>query len=457
MFLHLISASNHRRKPSREPLYAILEQRFRKQNATNQLTESSLLKRMKNIFTILILTFSLTIFSQNKKDYLKQNRFDIEKSDFQFPQTDFNIIGFGAYHGSAKTYDAELRLIKSLKNQNAIDYYIPETNFSQAFFFQQYLETGNEELLKELVLSFQTIVTQEGTIETFEHWKNLRLLNQSYKSNSIKVIGFDVINEYKFPIKHILLLTENIQNWKSKDELYKMSTEKDFDFSIRNKETIQLLKNFINDYETNKNLYVNQINDTISFHHILKNISRNFEEERDREKIIFENYVYLKDIFHLETKKQLVKYGFFHLQKEREQNYPSFFTRLIEQNVYDRNKVITIIGYLTKSEVLWNKIYDKQGNYESYTTEKGYGIGDYWKEYFKGIKKLKCKKLSDLTLFRLNNPNSPYNKETDLIKVNLFLKKSNGKRLKGKTTTDFIDYAVLISNSKNQVPIEEIK
>ena len=128
---------------------------------------------MKNIFTILILTFSLTIFSQNKKDYLKQNRFDIEKSDFQFPQTDFNIIGFGAYHGSAKTYDAELRLIKSLKNQNAIDYYIPETNFSQAFFFQQYLETGNEELLKELVLSFQTIVTQEGTIETFEHWKNL--------------------------------------------------------------------------------------------------------------------------------------------------------------------------------------------------------------------------------------------------------------------------------------------
>ena len=98
-----------------------------------------------------------------------------------------------------------------------------------------------------------------------------------------------------------------------------MSTEKDFDFSIRNKETIQLLKNFINDYETNKNLYVNQINDTISFHHILKNISRNFEEERDREKIIFENYVYLKDIFHLETKKQLVKYGFFHLQKEREQ------------------------------------------------------------------------------------------------------------------------------------------
>ena len=48
-------------------------------------------------------------------------------------------------------------------------------------------------------------------------------------------------------------------------------------------------------------------------------------------------------------------------------------------------------------------------------------------------------------------------KETDLIEVNLFLKKSNGKYLNGKSTTDFIDYAILISNSKNQIPIEEMK
>lgn len=410
---------------------------------------------MKKLFTFFALIIAIFSFSQNKKDYLKQNRFDIENPDFKFPQTDFNILGFGAYHGSAKTYEAELNLIKSLKKQNALDYYIPETNFSQAYFFQQYLETGNEELLKELVLSFQTIVSQEGTIETFEHWKNLRLLNQSYKSNPIKVIGLDVINEYQFPIKHILLLTENIQNWKAKDELKKILIEKDFDFSIQNKEITKLLKSFIYDYEANKNIYVHQINDTISFHHILKNIVQNFEGERDREKIIFENYVSLKKIYNLETKKQFVKYGFFHLEKARKRNYPSFFTRLIEQNIYERNKVLTVIGYLTKSEVLWDKIYDKQGNYQSYTTEKGYGIGDYWKEHFKGIKKLKNTKLSDITLFKLNNENSPYNIGTDLIKVNLFLKKSNGKGLKGKATTDFIDYAVLISNSKNQIPIEE--
>lgn len=409
---------------------------------------------MIRLFFLFLLFITLPALSQNKKDYLRQNRFDMEQSDFNFPETNFNILGFGAYHGSAKTYDAEFSLIQSLKKQNELDYYIPETNFSQAFFFQRYLDTGDEMLLKELVKAFQTIVNQEGTIETFAHWQKLLVLNQSYKENPIKIIGFDMINEYHFPIKHLVYLTENSSNWALREELKKTLSTKDTDFSIGNKDLSELLKNFINEYENHKNIYVNQISDTLSFHHILKNIAYTFEEKRDREQLIFENYLFLKDVYHLETKKQFAKYGFFHIEKEREQDYPSFFTRLIEQKVYDRDKVITIIGYLTNSEVLWDTMYDEDGNYQSYSVEKGYGIGDYWKEYFKGIRKLKQTKLSDLTLFKLNNVNSPYHTGTDLIEVKLFLKRSNGKALKGKATTDFIDYALLISNSKNQTPIE---
>ncbi|MBO9728121.1 MAG: hypothetical protein J7623_05730 [Chitinophaga sp.] len=412
---------------------------------------------MNKIFAILLLLTSLNIGAQNKQEYLNKNRFDITQPDFTFPQTDFNILGFGAYHGSAKTYEAEFSIIQSLKKQDALDYYIPETNFSQAFFFQQYLETGDENLLKELVSLFQTIVAQEGTIETFEHWKKLRQLNQSFKDNPIKVIGLDIVNEYKFPIKHILYLTENIQGWQLKDELKSAIIEKDIDFSIGNKKLSTLLQRFIKDYESNKSLYTNQIKDTFSFHHVLKNIAYNFNERRDREKIILDNYTSLKDIYQLATKKQFVKYGFFHIEKDRDGNYPSFFTRLIEQNIYKRNRVITIIGYLAGSKVLWNKIYDKQGNYRSYTTRKGYGIGDYWKEHFKGIRKLKKATLSDITLFKLNHEHSPYNKGTDLVEIELFLKKGNRKNISGKNTTNFLDYAVLIRHSSNQVPIEEVK
>lgn len=413
---------------------------------------------MNKTLTILIFIISLTAAAQNKKEYLENNRFNIEHQDFKFPQTDFNIIGFGAYHGSSKTYDAELALIKSLKKQDAIDYYIPETNFSQAFFFQRYLDTGDELLLKELVLAFQTIVNQEGTVETFEHWKNLWLLNQSFPEHPIKVIGFDVVNEYRFPVKHLLYLTDGIENWPVRNQLSEKIKEKNTDFSLKNNNLELLLKQFIHEYEANKDRYIAQVKDTVSFHHVLKNIAYNFDEKRDREKIIFDNYIFLKDICKLQNKKQFAKYGFFHIEKEREQkNYPSFFTRLIEQNVYARDKVITVTGYLTKSEVMWEKVYNEQGQYESYTTKSGFGIGDYWKEYFKGIKKLKKTKLSDLTLFRLNNTGSPYDKGNDLIAVRLFLKKSNGRELKGKSTTDFIDYAILMSHSPHQIPIEEMK
>ena len=84
------------------------------------------------------------------------------------------------------------------------------------------------------------------------------------------------------------------------------------------------------------------------------------------------------------------------------------------------------------------------------------GIGDYEKEYFRGIDILKKTKISDKTLFRLNQINSPYNDGVpNLIEIIMTDEKSNGVDVEGKSTTDFIDYAILISNSKANTPIEE--
>lgn len=412
---------------------------------------------MHKLVVVLFAFVCFTMYPQSKTDYLKNNRFDVTSETFTFPETNFTIIGFGAYHGSAKTYAAEINILKSLKAQSNLDYYFPEVNFSQAFFYQKYLETGDENLLKELVLAFQTIVNQEGTIETFEHWKKLRALNQAYPKNPIKILGCDVVSEYKFPIMHILQLTETIENWPLKEELAAQIQDSSTNLSTNNEVVKNLLKNFVTDYETNKTQYAPQIKDTVSFHHILKNIQYTFERKIPREQLIFDNYVTLKEVYSLADKKQFFKYGFFHIEKEREENFPSFFTRLIEEKVFPRAKIITVMGYFSKSEVLWNKVYDENGNYVSFKTEKGFGIGDYWKEYFKGIRYLKKNKLSNLTLYKLNNNNTPYAVGTDLIEVKLFLKASNRKVLKGKSTTDFIDYAVLIENSKNQTPIEELR
>ena len=120
--------------------------------------------------------------------------------------------------------------------------------------------------------------------------------------------------------------------------------------------------------------------------------------------------------------------------------------------------VISVIGYFTDSRVLWDHVYDDNQEYQSFTTEGGYGIGDYEKEYFLGIEHLKKSKLSDITLFKLNATNTPYSDGIpNLIEVVMQDDTSNGEAVKGKSTTEFIDYAILISNSKANTPIEEMK
>jgi len=132
--------------------------------------------------------------------------------------------------------------------------------------------------------------------------------------------------------------------------------------------------------------------------------------------------------------------------------------RLIENEVYDKDSILTVIGYLTDSKVVWDERYDNKGNYAGYTVEAGYGIGDYDKEFFRGIQNLKDSKISDKTLFRLNKKNSPYAiNEPDLIEVIMQDEKSNGEAVKGMSTLAFLDYAILISNSKESIPIYEMK
>ncbi len=411
---------------------------------------------MKIKLTFFLLVLAQILTAQDKLDYLSTNKVDLRQGNPNISETDFNIIGFGALHGSSKPYEAELKLVSSLIENELLDYYIIEANYSQAFYFQEYLRNGDEKLLKELVFAFQTLVSQEGTIETFNHWKNVRALQLKYPDKPIKVIGCDVIHEYKFPIRHILSITEEDTSWTQRQALEE-AIGKAENTTIWNQDLNKVVKPFFEDYLSNTEKYAPLVKDAWTLNLILQTMKRNFEDNRDREKIIYDNYMSIKSKFGLENKKQFAKYGYFHIQKYKEGNYPSFFTRLIENEIYDRTKVVTVMAYMTKSKVLWDKKYDKKGDYTGYTTKAGFGISDYWKEYFKGIKYLKKSKISDLTMFKLNNASSPYSEGTDLVEIKMFLKDYNTKKLKGKNTLQFIDYAILVSDSKEQVPIEEME
>lgn len=421
---------------------------------------------MKNIFILLFTFFSFSGYTQNKLEYLKNNRFDLSSSEFDFPEKKFKIIGFGGYHGSSKIEDVEIELLTSLTKNKSIKYYLPETDYSIAHYLNQYLKTGDTILLKDLVTVYGIRVPQERTIEVYEKWKNLKKLNDKLpKKEKINVVGIDIQVNYKYVSKHIL---ETVKESKSEPKAIKAirkmvsidTTSYDLgDLSYAYK----ILKSFVTDYENNRSLYEKYIIKKTDFKHIISNLNISFDfsnEYRDRDNVMYENYLSLDSVYHFKAQPQFLRMGFSHIEKSREgqDGYPYFFTRLIENKIYDKNKVISIIGYFTDSKVVWDELYDHQGNYAGYTVEEGFGIGDYDKEYFRGIQNLKDAKLSDRTLFRLNKMNSPYLiKEPDLIEVIMEDEKSNGDAVKGMSTFDFLDYAILISNSKESIPIFEMK
>ena len=137
------------------------------------------------ILVLFIVSIQLA-FSQSKTEYLKNNRFDLLNSNFEFPQSNFKIIGFGAYHGSQETEKAENILLENLINKNKVKYYLPETDLGIAYYFNQYLKSGDTILLKDLVRHYGVRVPQEKSIETYNKWKGIKKINDKKRKRKMK-------------------------------------------------------------------------------------------------------------------------------------------------------------------------------------------------------------------------------------------------------------------------------
>lgn len=419
---------------------------------------------MKNLLILAILLIVFQSCTKTKQDYLKENRFDLNSASFNFPQDNFKILGFGGYHGSAKTEEVELLLLEDLLNAKTIKYYLPETDFSIAHYFNKFLKTGDTLLLKDLVINSGIRVKQERTIQMYNKWKALKKINDSFdEKDRLIVVGVDYQINYKYASRHILELVNNTDQ--SLPYIQDIQNMVDIDTTTYARGDLSFayhkLKALTDDYESNKALYTNKISDVKVFEHIITNFKTTVGNSTpEREQVMYDNYLALSKFYDFKNNPQFLRMGFSHICKSREgaEGYPYFFTRLVENEIYKTEDVISVMAYFTDSEVVWDELYNENGDYKGFTTEAGFGIGDYEKEYFRGIQNLKQTKLSDKTLFSLNATNTLYaDHNPDLIDVIMTDEKSNTEAVNGQSTVDFIDYAVLISNSEASTPIYEMK
>jgi hypothetical protein len=407
---------------------------------------------IRNILVLSSVVLPLFAFSQSgMNEYLKANRQDLRQS-FDLPTEGKKIIGFGALHGSAKTEEAELILLKNIMTKGQLKFYFPETDFSTAFFFEKYLQGGSEKLLDELVKAYTVRVPQEGSIEMLEKWKKLRDL---YQVNKLTVIGIDQIASYEFPLRHLAELMKP-SSMAYMDSLTALLADPKTDYTAYyTTGTKNLLKRFVLHFERNRELYFRTVADTWSFSHVVHNLKSTFNRG-GREEQMYQNYRALQERYVLKDGLQFFRLGIFHLMKDRVNGNPSFFTKLIEHGDYERSAICTIQGFLTRSRVLWENKYDKSGKYAGYRSKGGYSISDNFWEHYKGIKFLKRNKLSDLTWFALGNKNSPFTVGGGfhLVSVKSRLGRSPWKPTAGQSSANYIDAAILISGSEACRPVE---
>ncbi|WP_159800630.1 hypothetical protein [Flavobacterium sp. MK4S-17] len=400
---------------------------------------------MKYYINILLLLYCNIILAQDKEAYLNDNKWDITKP-FTFTETNARLIGFGAYHGSAKTEDAELALVASLCKNNGLRYYVAETDMAIACFLNEYLKSGDEVLLKDLIIHYGTRIPQERTVEVFEKWRKLKKINDALPENKkLTVIGPDPVVTYKYYYRLLLTLIKD-KEWHKAKQLQNTVITDTTDYSpYYNSFSKKQLSGFVTDYEINKAEYLGKITDREKFEDVITLLKTSFRNY-NREKEIYNNYIKLYNKYNLQNELVFARYGFFHLLKAKEGNAASFFTQLLENNIYNNESLISIIGYFNKSEVIWDDIF-KDGEY-SYSTTSVEGTGDSGNEYFSGIDAFKKQKMSDLTLFRLDSSNSPYSKSGCIDLIQVITPEKSAIDYNGQTTTSFIDYALLISNSK---------
>lgn len=388
--------------------------------------------------------------SVSKVKFLRGVAIDLNESKFEFPKNKVKIIGFGAIHGSAKTEDAELQIIKELLSSNALGSYLPETDFSTAHYFNHYLETGDEVLLHELIIQYGERVPQEKSIEMFLKWKQLRNI---FKGKEINVVGIDKIASYKFSVLQLVSL---IRNDSLKTELVGLIENDNTNWSAYyNSQTQEILKAFVNRFRTNELKYLNSISDSAVFLHIINNLLKTFAWT-NREHVIYENYITLKRMYAFDNKLQFVRFGSFHIVKSKINGSSTFFSKLVDNAIYDKSEILSIQGFLTQSKVLWEVKLDAKRNVKRISERKGIGTADYLFEYFKGIKYLKRSKISDITIFNLHKDSTPYNYKgnQDLVTVKKIFGRSPWLPESKKTTLDYIDYAILIFESPANRPIE---
>lgn len=355
----------------------------------------------------------------------------------------------GEAHYVKSNSKAEFKFLKYFKEKTNFKYLLWETSYLGGKKYNEFLETGNEELL----------FPRLNTVEELEFWKKLYEYNKTLKNeDKIIVVGPDegnIENDILYLIEtmsskelpkelqgHLALIKE------FKEHLDKLFAADDAETVYMNsyKETREKFMNLYTKVKDNISSYENILMENFfDFEYVLDSIKNILDRQeqaveyysgkgdyasilRVRDVMIAKNFnkLYTK----LPKGKYFGKYGAAHTyQKEflSENNIKTrnFAAEITKEGSPLKDKVITIACFYDNCSSSNSGMSQPLTSYKSNSTMDSYITGNN-------------------TLLRLNGKNSPYGKE---LKWD-FVQGSYGRAEEG-VTTDYFQYILVIKNSES--------
>ncbi|EQB89758.1 hypothetical protein M918_19110 [Clostridium sp. BL8] len=152
------------------------------------------------VIIVAVLVAAGVIFSkpQSETAYLKKNTKELkldkpeDYSDLKVISNsieDKEIIFTGEGHGVKQNTDIQFKFLNYLIDNWDLRYYVIETGYSEAMMLNEYLATGNEEILKE---TFQEWSAFRATKEDFSMIKKLYEKNKNLpEGKKVTILGID--------------------------------------------------------------------------------------------------------------------------------------------------------------------------------------------------------------------------------------------------------------------------
>ncbi|WP_346928668.1 erythromycin esterase family protein [Clostridium sp.] len=386
------------------------------------------------------------------QSYLKENysTIDLEDED-EFKDLaimDSDIEGKEIFftaelHGTKANEQLNMKFLRYFKEKTDFKYYLCETPYSDAYFINKYLETGDIKILEDIYRPLKG--TFGWNKDGYNHLKKLYEYNNALpKERKIKVIGVDIehqpINAYRFLVD-VLPETDAPEEIKAVIDKIK-STFNDLEKSD-NKAFVQCSKELQKDIEKNEDIYKEYLGENFTgFNLVNLNVLNQIEAykhkddhvdwDNTRDKMIYENFQTLQK--ELPKGKYYGQWGLNHTFQSKEKDIMWFGSYLNSEDSIFKDKILTVVYNYDQCEQMGR------------TQDGGYNTVDL-NLIYNEIKKANDLLEGDLNIYKLTGDNSPFKE----LPMNCTY---NGEELK-ESMLDFFQYIVCIRDSKATEPLND--